>query len=396
MKKGSLFQGILIVAGTSIGGGMLALPVLTSQAGFFPALCLYLVCWLFMACTGLLFLEISYWMKDSANILTMAERTLGKWGTVITWGLYLFLFYCLTLAYIVGAGDLILEALSGGLSLTEWQGQLLFLLIFGPFVYAGIRLVGPLNIVLMLGLGLSYLIFVVLGVSHVKPNLLLRTNWSYIWTALPITFTAFAYQGIIPTLVEFMHRDVKKIRLAILIGSFLPFIAYAIWQGLIMGIVPPEGPGSLQEALQQGQNAVHPLKSSLDMPGVYIVGQYFAFFALVTSFFGVTLGLLDFLADGMKLKKTPKTKLWLCLLIFVPPFLFAMTHPHVFLKALNFAGGFGCALLLGLLPIIMVWVGRYRLGLKGPYRVMGGRWLLSGLIVFVAIEILCEVLRPGV
>lgn len=387
---GHIFRGSLLVAGTSIGGGMLALPVLTSQAGFFPSLVIYLACWLFMACTGLLFLEVSLWMKEEANIVSMASRTLGVAGKLAAWGLYLFLFYCLTLAYIVGSGDLILSLVQGKISLTSWQAQLLFLALFGPLVYFGAHVVGKLNVFLMLGLGISYFAFVYLGAGYVDTNLLMRANWSKLWFALPITFTAFAYQGIIPTLVTYMHRDVRQVRLAILIGSFVPFITYVVWQWLILGIVPAEGPNSLGEALTQGQNAVHPFKHVLNVPVVYIVGQYFAFFALLTSFLGVTLGLLDFLADGLKLKKTPLNKFWLCLLIFVPPVLFALIHPHVFLMALDYAGGFGCALLLGLLPVLMVWVGRYHLNLKGEYQVGGGRLLLIVLGLFVIVELFCQ------
>jgi tyrosine-specific transport protein len=385
---GHLVRGILLIAGTSIGGGMLALPVLTSQVGFFPSLVIYFMCWLFMMSTGLLFLEVSTWMGKGANIISMAEYTLGRAGKIAAWCLYLFLFYCLTLAYIVGAGNLIAEAING--SVTDWQAQVLFLLLFAPFVYAGAQLVGRFNVFLMLGLGISYLAFVVLGFPHVQMNLLSASNWSKAWTALPITFTAFAYQGTIPTLIEYMKRDVKHTRLAIIIGSFLPLIAYTIWQGLILGIVPLEGPNSLDEAIQSGQNAVQPLKNILDISSVYVVGQYFAFFALLTSFFGVTLGLLDFWADGLKVKKTPWTKFWLCLLIFVPPLIFAFVHPHVFLMALDYAGGFGCALLLGLMPVLMVWSGRYRMGLTGDYKVCGGRWLLLGLMLFVLVELVCQ------
>ncbi|MEI8365362.1 MAG: aromatic amino acid transport family protein, partial [Parachlamydiaceae bacterium] len=371
---GTVIGGILLIAGTSIGGGMLALPVLTGQVGFFPSLVVYLCCWLFMALTGLLFLEIALWMEPEANIITMAERTLGGAGKAVVWGLYLFLFYCLTLAYIVGIGDLIVEVMQGTIALKEWQGEILILVLFGPFVYAGARLVGQFNLFLMIGLGVSYLAFVFLGASHVRSNLLLSTNWSKLWTALPITFTAFAYQGIIPTLVTYMDRDVRKIRLAIIIGSFLPLVAYTVWQWLILGIVPVEGAGGLNDALANGLNAVQPLKNTLNTSSVYVVGQYFAFFALVTSFLGVSLGLMDFLADGLKVKKTAMGKLALCLLVFVPPTLFAFTHPHVFLIALDYAGGFGCALLLGLMPVLMVWSGRYKMGLKGTYKVAGGRW----------------------
>lgn len=385
----TLLRGTLLVSGTSIGGGMLALPVLTSQVGFVPSLAIYFACWLFMMLTGLLFLELSLWMDKDANILTMAEKTLGKTGKLFAWGLYLFLFYCLTLAYIVGAGDLITGLLSGTVPLKGWQSQVLFLLLFGPFVYAGARLVGKFNIFLMLGLGISYFAFVYLGFSHVQLELLARSDWTKLWAALPITFTAFAYQGMIPTLVNYMHRDARSIRMAIIIGSFLPLITYAVWQWLILGIVPAEGPGGLEEALANGQNAVQPLKNILNISSVYIVGQYFAFFALLTSFFGVTLGLVDFWADGLKVKKTPVNRLWLCLLIFIPPLVFALWYPNMFLMALDYAGGFGCALLLGLLPVLMVWSGRYRLGMKGEYTVQGGRVLLTVLGLFVAVELAC-------
>ena len=389
-SNGKLISGTLLVAGTCIGGGVLALPVLTSQAGFFLSMGIYLACWLFMASTGLLFLEIALWMKDGANIVSMAEKILGFPGKIIAWGLYLFFFYCLTLAYIVGIGNLLVEALQGAISLTNWQGQLLFLLVTTPIIYIGTRLVGRLNIYLMIGLGISYLTFVFLGYQHVNSEYLMRVDWSHLWAALPISFTAFAYQGIVPTLVHYMNRNVKQIRLAIILGSFLPFIIYAIWQWLILGIIPAEGENSLMSALQHEQNAVYPLKNILNIPKLYVVGQFFAFFALITSFFGVSLGLLDFLADGLKIEKTPIKKVWLCALVICPPLLIALSYPYLFLTVLGYAGGFGSALLLGLLPIAMVWRGRYHLKLTGEYKVFGGHSLLILLGIFVFIEICCE------
>ena len=277
-----------------------------------------------------------------------------------------------------------------GSSIPSRSGSILFVLVFAPFVFAGARLASKLNILLMFGLALSFLIFVWVGYPYVNPELLKHKNWSLSLLALPISFTSFAYQGIIPTLVSYMGYDAKKTRTAIIIGSFIPFIIYIIWQWLILGIVPTYGPGGLAEALEKGQNAVEPLGNFIRTPFVYIVGQYFAFFALVTSFFGVTLGLMDFLADGLKVAKTSFNKLWLCLIVFVPPLIIACQYPHVFLKALDYAGGFGCALLLGLLPILMVWAGRYRLGLKSEYALPGGKAILLVLTAFVIFELLIE------
>lgn len=385
--RGSVFKGTLLVAGTSIGGGMLALPILTGLTGFLPSILVYFFCWLFMASTGLLFLEICFWMDPDANIVSMAEKTLGKPGKWAGWILYLFLFYCLTLAYIVGCGDLMVELFND--SIPEWLGSLLFVLLFAPLVFAGVRVAGRVNVVLMFGLALSYCAFVWLGYKHIKWDLLLERNWSAFPLAFPIAFTAFAYQGTIPTLVNYMHRDVTKVRLAIIFGTLIPFIVYVIWQALILGIVPVHAPGGLLDALKQGENAAQPLKYFIQNPNVYVVGQFFAFFALVTSFLGVTLGLLDFLSDGLNIKKTALGKLFLCSLIFIPPLLFAFSYPGVFLMALDYAGGFGCALLLGLLPVLMVWSGRYYLRLHSPYSLWGGKTYLVILALFVLFELIC-------
>lgn len=388
-KQPSLIGGVLLVAGTTIGGGMLALPVLTSLGGFLPSLVIYFLCWAFMTSTGLLFLEISCWLKKDANILSMAEYTLGPWGRVAAWGLYLFQFYCLTLAYIVGCGNLIYQLFGG--TLPDWSGGIIVVLLFAPFVFAGPRVVGGLNIWLMLGLGLCYVTFVFFGYTHVNTDLLQRAEWPLSLLALPVAFTAFAYQGIIPTLVTYLQNDMRRLRMAIIGGSLIPLVAYIIWQWLILGIIPTEGPGGLAEALKQGNNAVYPLKNFLNAPWIVITAQFFAFFALVTSLLGVTLGLLDFLADGLKISKDAKGRFWLCLVIFLPPLIIATTHPHVFLTALDYAGGFGCALLLGLLPVLMVWSGRYYMGLKGTHQIRGGRLVLSLLIAFVIIELACEI-----
>jgi tyrosine-specific transport protein len=207
---------------------------------------------------------------------------------------------------------------------------------------------------------------------------------------LPIAFTSFAYQGIIPTLASYMHHDAKAIRKAILIGSFIPFIAYVIWEGFILGIVPKEGTEGLVEALKNGNNAVYPLKNFIHSSSVYYLGQAFAFFALITSFLGVTLGLRDFLADGLNIHKDLKGKLLLALFIFAIPLVISMSYPHIFLTALDYAGGFGVALLLGLLPILMTWIGRYYQGQDNNQQLPGGKITLIVLGLFVVFELFHE------
>ncbi len=388
-NKSSLLGGILLVSGTCIGGGMLALPVLTSPGGFIPSLLIFFLTWLFMASTGLLFLEVSQWMKEDSNIVSMSEKTLGKGGKIAAWMVYLFFFFCLTLAYIVGCGNMF----SHLLSVPHWLGPLIFVVLFSPFVIAGAHVIDKINTLMMVGLGVTFLAFVYFGVAYIKTDLLLERNWWLSIFSLPIAFTSFGYQGIIPTLHRYFGFNVSKTRLAIIIGSFLPFLAYILWQALILGTVPAQGEGSLEEAFELGQNAIYPFKNFTHSPYVYTVGQFFAFFALITSFFGVTLGLMDFLADGLHIKKIGTRRLYLGMLVFVPPTIIAITYPHLFLVALEFAGGFGSSFLLGVLPILMVWKGRYYLGLKAERPLMGGKITLSILACYVVFEIAFELYR---
>ena len=100
--RSRVFGATLLVTGTAIGAGMLALPVLTGPSGFIPSLLVYIFCWLLMAGTGLLFLELTLWMGPEANIVSMAGRMLGSGGKFFAWVVYLYLFYSLTVAYVAG------------------------------------------------------------------------------------------------------------------------------------------------------------------------------------------------------------------------------------------------------------------------------------------------------
>jgi tyrosine-specific transport protein len=378
-----IFSGSFLVAGTAIGAGMLALPLATANAGFLPALAIYAVCWLFSMATGFLMLEITLKMKEHANLVTMSSHFLGKVGSGLAWILYIFLFYCLTIAYVAGGSSMVGSMWFGGNF--PLLSTILFVGVFGGAVFFGTKIVDRMNVFLMVALISSYFGFVTFGTSHVNLTFLKKVDFPAVVLALPVIFTSFSYQGILPTLTDYLKRDRKAIRYSIVFGTTIPFMAYIVWDFLIKGIVPLE---SLLVAKDSGFTAVEPLKNYLNSPFVLTLGQSFAFFALATSFLGVTLGLLDFLADGLKVSKKGWGRFWLCVLIYLPTAIVARTYPGIFFMALEYAGGIGCVLLLGLFPILMVWVKRYvkKEGRSHP-ELFGGQWLLILLIIFILFEI---------
>src|SRR5579871_4493598 len=102
-KKSRLLGGILLVSGTTIGAGMLAIPVVTSFGGFFPSFALLFFCWIFFFLTAWLLLDVNLASPGDVNLISMVGRSLGPIGKAICWITYLLLLYSLTAAYIAGS-----------------------------------------------------------------------------------------------------------------------------------------------------------------------------------------------------------------------------------------------------------------------------------------------------
>lgn len=387
---GHVVGGTLLIAGTTIGVGMLALPVATGPGGFVPSMIIYLICWVFMLCTGLLLVEVSLWMPKDTSFISMADKILGPIGRHIFWVVYLFLFVTVMIAHAAGGGAVLLDIT--GWNMPNWAAVLIYSSVLAPVVYLGARSVDRLNMFLISGVVICYLAFLGVSSGHVKLSLLSYSNWGKAWLALPILFTAFTYQVIIPTLMTYMERNVKKIRLAIFLGSSIPLVIYLVWELVILGIVPSEGAGGLVEAGKQGQNAIGPLKQLV--PQVFNIGKYFAFFALTTSFIPLALSFFDFLADGLKWEKKGMQRILLCSVVFGAPMIIAIVYPHVFLIALGYAGGISCAFLFGLMPPVLAWVGRYiKRYPHGTPQLPGGKPVLVGLMAFAFLILIGEVLQ---
>lgn len=394
-KSSKIVGGVLLVAGTTIGAGMLALPVVTGFAGFYPSLLLFLLFWAYMTFTAFLMLEVALWMPLHTNLITMARKTLGKTGEMISWTTYLFLLYSLTTAYIAGSGPIINDFVISltGLLLPDWVGILPLLVVFGFFVYKGTKSVDYINRLLMLGLVVTYVMMVVFLTPYVQESLLRHVSWQSLFFAVSIVATSFGFHIIIPSLVSYLNRDVPSLRKVILIGSAIPLFVYIIWELLTLGIIPLDGPQGLKEGYNKGANGAHLLAGLLHNSRIGLVAQFFSFFAIVTSFLGVSLSLTDFLADGFKIEKTRRGRILLYLLTFTPPFIFTLIDPRAFLSALEYAGAFGVMVLLGLLPALMVWRGRYVHLFPSTFKVPGGKLALVLVVIFSILMISVEVIK---
>jgi len=393
-----LIGGILLIVGTSIGAGMLALPIANSMTGFIYSSLLLFVCWFLMTASAFLILEVNLWLQANNNIISMAKVTLGSSGQVIAWLTYLLLLYSLLSAYIAGGADFFQTLVAGtGFHISHTLSMICFTGVLGTVVYQGIRSVDYINRGLMFVKFSTLLILLVVVLTFVSPAYLLEGNAKYFASSTTVAITSFGFATIIPSLRSYFQSDIAKLRKAILIGSLIPLICYIAWDLAIMGTIPRNGSNGLIAMNQSGHSTsdfVIALSTLLQRNTITIAAKVFTSICLATSFLGVALCLSDFLADGFQVKPTNKGKLLVNGATFLPPFIIVLLFPGAFIAALSYAGIY-CVILLVLLPALMAWRGRYHLHLAGTYQLVGGKPLLLTLLV-IGVLIICQPLLPAV
>ncbi|MFZ2314627.1 MAG: aromatic amino acid transport family protein, partial [Gammaproteobacteria bacterium] len=378
---------ILLIVGTSIGAGMLALPIATAELGFIGSVILLCTCWFIMTAGALLILEANLWLPQSSNLVSMAKATIGPLGQLVTWISFLLLLYSLLCAYISGGSDLFYNLLaSAHLDVPRWLTTVGFTVVFGAIVYQGIRAVDYANRGLMLVKMGAYVLLVILLLPLIDMTKLMQGNLLHLNSAvaLMVTITSFGYAAIIPSLRVYFAGDVKKLKTAILVGSLIPLVCYIAWDAAIMGIIPLQGEHGLI-AILQSSGATGELVNSLSMaansPIVVLFIKLFTSVCMVTSFLGVGICLADFLADGLQREKVGLDSVIIHVLTFVPALAIVLFSPNIFVQALEYAGIY-CVILLIFLPALMVWCGRYRRHIANGYQVFGGKVLLVLLMLF--------------
>lgn len=367
--------GILLIVGTSIGAGMLALPVANAAAGFWASSMFLILCWALMTIGAFFILEVNLYLPPGKNMVSMAHETLGRGGLFITWLCYLILLYTLLCAYISGGAD-VLNGLLNDLNVHLPQSLLaaIFTLIFGSLVYSGIRRVDIMNRLLMFfKLGI-YVLLTLLIFPHIDLNYLQHGHVRYITSALMILMTSFGFAIIVPNLREYFDDDIQTLKRVILIGSLIPLLCYLAWDAVIIGTIPSEGNEGLKALMHSDQTTSHlamMLSNTLENGWISSFFNVFTSICMLTAFLGVSLCLLSFLGDGLNMIQKGHHGFGLFILTFLPPLLIVLYYPGAYIYALNYAGYF-CVILLLFLPALMSYWGRSKF--KSVYHVPGGNF----------------------
>ncbi|QYJ81840.1 MULTISPECIES: aromatic amino acid transport family protein [Shewanella] len=385
---------IAIVAGTAIGGGMLALPLATASLGTIPALLLLVAIWGVSIYTSLLMLEINLRAGVGLNVHAITGKTLGKVGQLIQGGSFLSLLFALTMVYLMGGSSLLESRFEPlGIKVNHEAAVLLFTLVFGGFIAIGVSWIDKVSRVLFSAMVALFVIVVLFLLPEVSPSYILRESATELvskgelgnlWlAAIPVVFTSFGFHVCIATIVRYLDGDAMSLRKVLMIGSTIPLVCYILWLMVTLGTVGGATvygfEGSLPKLVSALQGIAHSdiLRQCIDL---------FANLALITSFLGVTMSLFDYIAELTRARDNLLGRLQTWLITFVPPLLCALYYPDGFIKVLGFAA-LPLVVMIIFLPIAMA-LGQRKQNLGG-YQVSGGQFALAasalvGLVIIAA------------
>ena len=385
-----VFGSILIVAGTSIGASMLALPMIASSMGEVSSLLLLVLIWLLGYYASLMVLNINLFYKGAFSISELCKKSFKLKIWLIADLSIMTLFYSLLAAYMSGIIEI---SMMGNIVETSYlfSKGILGYLIIGLLVFCIIFNFKVLDIsnriIFAVKIGLFVTMLYFLGLKLEVSNLKSFDGYSLqnnnLLKAIPVFFTSFGFHGSIPFIMKYLDNNEKDIKKAFLWGSFLSLIIYCLWIFFTSAVLPKYGLISF-DAINNSDNKLHIfIKMLAEKAGqnkLHIIVSVFSWLAITTSFLGVGVGLYDYILEKFKFeRKLFKDQLKAILITFCPPLLVAVLGKNIFVNALAFA-----AISLSMLAIIFPALIALKLGRDNKVAVITS--IMLGILI-IAIEL---------
>lgn len=394
----SSFWGIMVIAGTVIGGGMFALPVDLAGAWFFWGAFILIIAWFSMLHSGLLLLEANLNYPVGSSFNTITKDLLGNKWNIFSGFTVAFVLYILTYAYISANGAIISETIS--MHSGEHVNPKIIGVCTALFVAAVLWFSSlAASRITSLFLGIKILAFVIVFGSfffQVDYTILRGTDgaseasrsfFPYIFMAIPVCLASFGFHGNIPSLIICYGNRKDKLIKSIVFGSSLALLIYLFWLYCTMGNISRE---AFKGIIASGGNVDALVNSFLGTNQSKMIEfclLVFSNLAVASSFFGVTLGLFDFLADLFKFTNSHSGRFKTILLTFLPPTILYLFFPNGFIYGIGGAGL--CATIWAvIIPAILALKSRQKFP-DQMFTVWGGRVIPVIVITFGVVVIVC-------
>jgi tyrosine-specific transport protein len=352
---------IFLVAGTCIGSGMFALPIVLASLGIIPSIILMLVTWFFMYYTALINVELNLRAGEGLPLGKLARKFSGPVAELIGTLSFKILSYALLAVFIYGGTSIFQKMMTSSGFMEDCNFTCMatgLSLIAAVILLLPTNILGHINSLLfaMLILIIAFLVTGLFFLSDIKELPLFSNPYQKlsIWAALlPVVFTSFGFQVIFHTLTNLCHKDRRLLKTVFFWGSLIPALVYIIWTTGVLVVVSHGNP-EFYDQMTSGQVEVGDLIEQLSeiakWPLVQVLVWWISLLAIATSVLGVGVGLYD--SFKKMFSKRLGGRIVSAAVTILPAYFVAVWVPNAFIAALGFAGMI-LAIIAILLPIYL-------------------------------------------
>lgn len=343
------FGSVLLIIGTTIGAGMLSLPLIVASCGFFTAIVLLIMSWSVMYLMALKLLKVCSEYPLGVNFTTMMESRSSKSYQLFFTVVYMLLLYSLMSAYTTQGASLIetigqAATKDASSDMNTAVSAIIFILIFSSFMYS-YKISDYANRTFVFLKLVFFILCLGWMVVYINPEYLKVTPLSILALvfAWPTLLPSFGFQNIIPVLYEYQEGDVNSIRKSILIGSLSVLLIYILWLLLCLALIPQAGEHSYQSIFGNGNSLgdfIAEIKMITSSPTIQLFLNVFVNVAIITSFLCVGISLMHYIRDIFSRFGKKINHINVSLLTFIPPLIFTIFYPKGFILALQYAAIF--------------------------------------------------------
>jgi len=392
---------ILLVAGTCIGSGMIALPMVLAKLGLIPSILLMLATWFIMYYSSLINLELNLQAGRGLPLGALGRLFSGRTAE-LTGNISLkLLSYSLLAVFIYGGSSVLQELIASKLNAQDSFSFIAtcYALVAMTLLLLPIKLIDYFNRILFICLlAVIGILLAGLAISIKWTNLPLfseQYTTPSAWVGLiPVVFTSFGFQVIFHTLTNYCNKNAKMLKQAFFWGSLIPAIIYILWTSSILSVVYHDNPNFYQQMaagkVEIGE-LIQVLSSIAKWQTVQLLVWWISLLAIATSILGVGVGLCDSI-KGMLPKSISNVSvrnIFASVITILPAYIAVIYVPNAFISVLGFAGMI-LAVIAVLLPAYLFWQIKAE---KLNYPELERKSLILLSLVFAAVVILCEVLN---
>jgi tyrosine-specific transport protein len=394
---------ICLVAGTAMGAGMIALPMVMSKLGLLNSVLLMFGTWFVMYISSLINLELNLRAGKGMALGDLSYHFSGPIARIIGDTSLGLLTYSLLSAYIYGTLSILSELLGSLFSIKLDFSSLsfVFIIVFFITLLSKIKWIDYINRFFFLSMLLLFGLLIISMSFSVDLNALpiledQATALSSWIICLPVLFTAFGFQVIFHTITNYLDKDIEALKKAFFWGSLSPALIYILWVIAVLGILYKHDPAFYEKTVistvEVGE-LIKALSNITHWASIKIFYWAVSLLAIITSAIGVAIGLIDAWRQKLETIPTlnkPTIKLISVFMAVLPAYLVATLVPNAFIHALSFAGMVLTVIAIFLPVYLLVKATEVK---KYFYPLLKSKILLGLVFTFGVIILIAEILN---